>query len=214
MSFRLGVFGGMFDPVHKGHVEAAIHASVLLRLDKLKLVPCNVPNHRSGAHASGLYRQQMLELAIARHENLEVDSIELDREGVSYMADTLIEIAAVNTSATLVLVIGLDAFNSLPKWHKFEEISQLCHLLVLSRAGEKVDSASVNMIDKHWQNKGDASEIFTSSSGNYYIERNFNFDVSSTAVRDAIRNKEKLSAMLDDDVATFISDKHLYSTNA
>lgn len=213
MSFRLGVFGGMFDPVHKGHVEAAIHASVLLRLDKLKLVPCHVPNHRSGAHASGLYRQRMLELAIARHQNLEVDSIELDGEGVSYMVDTLIEVAAANTSATLVLVIGLDTFNSLPKWHKFEELSQLCHLLVLSRVGQEVDSTSKSKIDNHWQSKGDANEIFASSAGNYYIERNFNFDISSTAVRDAIKNKEKLSALLDDDVATFISDQHLYSIN-
>jgi len=213
MSFRLGVFGGMFDPVHKGHVEAAIHASALLSLDKLKLVPCHVPNHRSGARAGGLHRARMLELAISSYQNLEVDSIELEREGVSYMVDTLIEIAAANTAASLVLVIGMDAFNNLPKWHKFEEISQLCHLLVLSRAGEKADSASVSKIDSHWQNKGHAGAIFTSSSGNYYIEKDFNFDISSTAAREAIRNKEKLSAMLDDDVATFISDQHLYLTN-
>jgi nicotinate-nucleotide adenylyltransferase len=213
MSFRLGVFGGMFDPVHIGHVEAAIHASWLLRLNQLKLIPCHVPNHRSGAHASGLQRQQMLELAIARYPNLEVDSVELDREGVSYMADTLLELAAANVSAILVLVIGLDAFNSLPRWHKFEEISQLCHLLVLSRPGQEVDLASMKEINNHWQSVGDASEIFTSSSGNYYIERNFNFDISSTAVRDAIRSKEKLSALLNDDVATFIADQHLYSTN-
>jgi nicotinate-nucleotide adenylyltransferase len=213
MSFRLGVFGGMFDPVHKGHVEAAAHASVLLSLDKLKLIPCHVPNHRSGARASGLHRQQMLELAISSYQNLEVDSIELDREGVSYMVDTLIEIAAANTAASLVLVIGMDAFNNLPNWHKFEEISQLCHLLVLSRAGEKADSASVSKINRHWQNKGHADEIFTSRSGNYHIEKDFSFDISSTAVREAIRNKEKLSAMLDDDVATFISHQHLYLTN-
>jgi nicotinate-nucleotide adenylyltransferase len=213
MSFRLGVFGGMFDPVHKGHVEAATHASALLRLDKLKLIPCHVPNHRSGARVSGLHRQQMLELAISSYQNLEVDSIELDREGVSYMVDTLIEIAAANTAASLVLVIGMDAFNNLPNWHEFEEISQLCHLLVLSRAGEKANSASVRKINSHWQNKGHADEIFASSSGNYYIEKNFNFDISSTAVREAIRNKEKLSAMLDDDVATFILDQHLYLTN-
>lgn len=213
MSFRLGVFGGMFDPVHIGHIEAAVHASKLLRLDQLKLVPCHVPNHRSGAHASGLQRLEMLELAIAQYPNLELDSVELDREGVSYMVDTLLELAAANASATLVLVIGLDAFNSLPKWHKFEEISQLCHLLVLSRPGQTVDLASTKKIDKHWRSVDDASEIFTNSSGNYYIERGFNFDISSTVVRDAIKTKEKLSALLNDDVATFISDQHLYLTN-
>ncbi|MFT6092805.1 MAG: nicotinate-nucleotide adenylyltransferase [Pseudohongiellaceae bacterium] len=203
----------MFDPVHKGHIEAATHACVLLSLDKLKLVPCHVPNHRSGARESGLYRQRMLEMAISNYQNLEVDSAELGREGVSYMVDTLIEIAAANIAASLVLVIGMDAFNNLPKWHKFEEISQLCHLLVLSRAGEKTDPTSVSKIDSYWHNKGSAGEIFTSSSGNYFIEKDFNFDISSTAVREAIRNKEKLSAMLDDEVARFISDQHLYLTN-
>jgi|TARA_B110000483_G_C18178380_1_gene535941 nicotinate-nucleotide adenylyltransferase len=211
--FRLGVLGGMFDPVHKGHVEAAIHASRLLQLDKLKLVPCHVPNHRSGPFVSGLQRQQMLEIAIAGHKALEVDSIELDRVGVSYMVDTLVELAAANTSASIVLVIGMDSFNSLPSWHKFEEISQLCHLLVLSRAGEEAVPTSKSKVDTYWQGKDDVNEIFVNSSGNYYIERDFNFDISSTAVRDAIRNKDKLSALLDDDVATFISDQHLYSTN-
>lgn len=213
MSLRLGVFGGMFDPVHNGHIEAAKHASDLLQLDKLKLIPCRIPNHRAGAFASGSQRQHMLELAIAGSKNLEVDSIELDREGVSYMVDTLLEIASLNASARLVLVIGMDAFNSLPSWHRFKELSQLCHLFVLSRTGEQANIKSISEISRHWQEIAKVSDIFNSSCGNYVIEKNFKFDVSSTAVRTAIRNRENISAVLNDDVAAFISDQHLYFTN-
>lgn len=210
MSYRLGVFGGMFDPVHKGHIEAACHASKLLKLDKLKLIPCHTPNHRDNARASGKHRMAMLNLAIGNDTKLEADPIELHREGVSYMVDTLIELGA-SGEAVLILVLGMDAFNSLPAWHRFEEFNALCHLLVLARAGEKPDQSSQRLIDAYWQETGAAENMFASTAGCYFVETNFDYKASSTDVREQLAKQTGVTSLLDKEVVSYIEQNGLYA---
>lgn len=210
MISRLGVFGGMFDPVHRGHVQAALYGLDLMALDLLKIVPCHIPNHRPGAFASGRQRQQMLALATAEQSAIEVDTLELDREGVSYMVDTLKEIACRYENASLVLIIGTDSFNSLPQWERYSEMSELCHLLVLSRPGAFIDNNSKSLIDQHWSEKDDPERVFASQRGNYYVATDFVFDISSTKVREAILQGESLASLVDEKVVNYINGQRLY----
>ena len=91
MSRRLGILGGMFDPVHNGHIAAARHASQLLGLEQVVLVPCHVPNHREPNQLDSSHRLQMLKLAVSDDSTLRVDDREIRRGGVSYAVDTVRE---------------------------------------------------------------------------------------------------------------------------
>lgn len=209
---RVGVFGGMFDPVHRAHIQAALYGLELLKLDLLKMVPCHIPNHRPGAFASGQDRLNMLGLATEKYSALEVDTIELDRDSVSYMVDTVAEIAGRYKSASVVLIIGLDSFNSLPTWNRFSEMSKLCHLLVLSRSGALVKKQSKSQVGRHWMQIDNPKEMFGSKQGNYHMVENFDFDISSTAVREAIHKGQLLTELVDESVAGYIESKNLYSS--
>src|SRR5690606_2685035 len=110
---RIGVMGGMFDPVHSGHLQVALTAWHLLELDQLRLVPCHVPNHRAPATATSAQRLEMLQLAAAREPRLRVDAREMERDGISYTVDTLASLRNDFPSSALVLVLGMDAFAGL-----------------------------------------------------------------------------------------------------
>ncbi|MFK7865761.1 MAG: nicotinate-nucleotide adenylyltransferase [Pseudohongiellaceae bacterium] len=210
MRYRLGVFGGMFDPVHEGHYKAALFALDELSLDKLKLVPCHVPNHRQVAIASPEQRVRMLGLATQWQSKLEVDTIELDRTGVSYMVETLTQLADSHSDASIVLVLGLDSFNSLPSWHRFSDMSEKCHLLVLSRPGASIDEMTETLVRQYWSHKESAEELFAAQSGNFLLAKNIDFDLSSTAVRKAINKGQALAGLLAPNVADYIASEKLY----
>ena len=139
MIARLGVFGGMFDPVHNGHIEAARYAKELLSLDLVNLIPCNIPNHKSQSHAPAKHRLAMLEAAIRDETGIEVDDIELRRSSVSYSAETLKSIKAQKLAHNITFILGIDSFNSITDWFDWERLFSLCSFLVLGRSGLSFD---------------------------------------------------------------------------
>ena len=94
MKSRLGIFGGMFDPVHQGHIQAARFAMETLGLDALKMIPCNVPNHKDSLSASAMHRMAMLEMALRDEPLITPDDCEIRRGGISYAVDTVRAFAA------------------------------------------------------------------------------------------------------------------------
>jgi nicotinate-nucleotide adenylyltransferase len=88
----IGIFGGTFDPVHYGHLRAALEAMERLQLQDFRLLPAGTPPHRASTFASADHRLAMLKLALSRYPELQVDDREVRREGSSYMVDTLGEI--------------------------------------------------------------------------------------------------------------------------
>ena len=113
MMSRLGIFGGMFDPVHEGHLEAARYAKELLRLDCVKLIPCNIPNHRTPAYCSAAHRLAMLELVTKDEFGIEVDDTELRKASVSYSLETVKVMRANTVADSIVFILGMDSFNSI-----------------------------------------------------------------------------------------------------
>jgi len=122
----LALLGGTFDPVHVGHLRAAIEAREALRADEIRLLPCAVPPHREQPAVGPEQRLQMLQAAIAGIPGLRADARELQRSGPSYTYDTLISLRAeIGEQRPLVLVLGADAFAGLPTWHRWREINRL-----------------------------------------------------------------------------------------
>ena len=210
MMSRLGVFGGMFDPVHKGHLEAAKYAKELLRLDCVKLIPCNVPNHRKSAYSSGVHRLAMLELVTKNELGIEVDDIELRRTSVSYSLETVKLIKENTVFDSIVFIMGMDSFNSITNWFHWEELFSICSFLVLGRSGASVNAAVSDRIQLKKRITNDVSEFFQKPAGRVLMAGKFNIDLSSTSVRAMLNANESLENCLNREVFEYINEEKLY----
>nr|WP_039869141.1 nicotinate-nucleotide adenylyltransferase [Halomonas sp. TD01] len=135
-SMRIGMLGGTFDPVHLGHLRSAVEVREALGLDRLHMIPAPQPPLRDTPQVSPEQRFELLTLGISDTPGVVADDRELRREGPSYSVDTLAELRqAYGDSASLVMIIGFDAFLRLAKWHKAKQIFSLAHLVVIARPG-------------------------------------------------------------------------------
>jgi nicotinate-nucleotide adenylyltransferase len=135
---RLGIFGGTFDPIHIGHLVAAVNARHALRLDRVLLVVANQPWQKSDRAVTGAeQRLALVEAAVEGAPGLEASRIEIDRGGDSYTADTLEALADV-TDRELFLVIGADVAAELDTWERIDVVRRLATLVVVNRPGTAV----------------------------------------------------------------------------
>lgn len=135
MPARLGILGGTFDPVHFGHLRLAEEAAQAAGLDRVLLIPSAVPPHRALPGVSANDRLAMVELAIAGNDRLATDDRECRRAGPSYTVDTLAALRTEHPDAALYLLMGADAFLTLPTWSRWQQIFELAHVLVAQRPG-------------------------------------------------------------------------------
>ena len=131
----IAILGGTFDPVHLGHLRVAWEAAEALDAE-VRLMPAHVPPHRAAPLASAAQRVAMLEAALAGQQRLTLDTRELRRDGASYTVDTLCELRAeLPVTQALILLLGADAFAGLPTWHRWRELFEHAHIVVLTRPG-------------------------------------------------------------------------------
>lgn len=130
----IGVRGGTFDPVHFAHLRATQEVASELSLERVHLIPGNIPPHRDQPLASPEQRLAMLKLAIGNNDKFIADDRELRREGESFTVDTLKSFRQeLGNDKPLALIIGMDAFLSFTQWHEWQTIITLAHLVVTSR---------------------------------------------------------------------------------
>lgn len=208
MRSGLAVLGGMFDPVHNGHIEAARYALHYLGVNRLKLIPCKKPNHKQGASSGAKHRLAMLNLAVGLDERIEVDPIEINRSGVSYTVDTLIELRRCEDR--LVFVLGMDSFNTLPQWHHWTELLELCHFLVLARPGSVVSSAVKEQLNIEQRQVQSPAQLLSGDSGKILFAEDFDFDISSTGLRERLMAQADVSGEMNAQVLAYIKTNHLY----
>jgi len=208
MNSPLAVLGGLFDPVHKGHVSAAQFALEFLSLQRLKMIPCHLPNHKAVPNTQAEHRLAMLELAVASYPLIEVDPIELQRNQVSYTVDTLSELKARHSM--LVFVLGVDSFNSLPDWHDWQKILDLSHLLVLSRHGAILSTETLSAVNIKRRLVDTSEQMLASPNGKIIFCENFDYDMASSEIRGKITRGDDVSAELDIETIQYIEDNSLY----
>jgi nicotinate-nucleotide adenylyltransferase len=134
---RIGLFGGTFDPVHVGHLVAAVNARHALRLDRVILMVANVPWQKVDQRTVTLAEQRfaLVEAAVGDVPGLEAGHLEIDRGGESHTADTLEELAQLHPGADLFLIVGWDVADGLTTWDRWEEIQRMTTLVVVNRPG-------------------------------------------------------------------------------
>jgi nicotinate-nucleotide adenylyltransferase len=133
---RIGIFGGTFDPPHKGHIAIAEEAMKQLSLDTIYFVPAYLPPHKLQHYSmTAKHRLTMVKLAIDGHKDFKVSTIELQRRGISYTVDTLKAFRSRFPNAALILIIGADNLEQFHSWKSPKAILQLASLAVYKRRG-------------------------------------------------------------------------------
>jgi len=143
MPERIGVFGGTFDPVHVGHLVAAVNARHALDLDRVILMVANLPWQKVGQRvvSSAEDRFAVVEAAVGDVPGLEAGRLEIDRGGESHTADTLEELSRAHPAAGLYLIVGWDVADGLTTWDRWPVIQRLATLVVVNRPGTRRPSS-------------------------------------------------------------------------
>ncbi|HUE59866.1 MAG TPA: nicotinate-nucleotide adenylyltransferase [Acidimicrobiales bacterium] len=134
---RIGIFGGTFDPIHVGHLVAAVNAKHAVGLDRVVLMVANVPWQKADARvvSSAADRLAIVEAAVGDVPGLEAGSMEIERGGVSYTADTLAAVRKDKPNDDLYLIVGWDVASELRSWERQDEVKALATLVVVNRPG-------------------------------------------------------------------------------
>ncbi|OGX11435.1 MAG: nicotinate (nicotinamide) nucleotide adenylyltransferase [Omnitrophica bacterium RIFOXYB12_FULL_50_7] len=137
---KIGIFGGTFDPVHRGHLQLAQNARAQFSLDKVIFVPAYQSPHKQEllSCTSPEDRYEMVRLAIEGEFSMEVSDCELKRKGVSYTFDTLSEFEKKYSGATFFLILGRDAFEGIDAWYRADELKKRIRFLVAKRGACEV----------------------------------------------------------------------------
>jgi nicotinate-nucleotide adenylyltransferase len=131
---RVGIYGGSFDPVHRGHVEPALFAAERLGLEEVVFVPAFTPPHKpDGAAVSSYHRFAMCALACAPHSAFRVDDFEVARAAPVYTIDTLAHFRVSLPDAEIWLVLGSDSVATFSTWRSWKEIARTTKIAVLER---------------------------------------------------------------------------------
>ena len=134
---RLGVMGGTFDPIHNGHLFIAEAARVQVALHRVLWLPNRQPAHREGkiAAATAEVRAALVKLSIADQPAFQLCRLELDRPGPSYAIDTLAQLRSEYKECEIYWILGADALEDLPTWHRADELMANCRFIAFNRPG-------------------------------------------------------------------------------
>jgi nicotinate-nucleotide adenylyltransferase len=207
----IGIFGGTFDPIHFGHLDAAEEVRCRLELEDMRMLPAGDPPHREAVYASAGQRLAMLELALRDYPGLAVDRRELDRQGPSYMVDTLAELRQSYPDRPLLLVIGQDAANALDRWHRWRAIPELAHLVVVSRPGQEAGGSPQLAAEFNDRWVHGHRELLDTVAGRALRLNARSRDISSSAIRRRLREgRTSLEDWLPGPVLNHIEAHGLY----
>lgn len=203
---KIGIYGGSFNPPHLGHTLAIREIAKKIGLDLVIVVPAAVPPHKALAAGSpdAETRMEMLRLALAGMDSVEISPMELQRSGPSYTADTVRILHERYPSDQLYLLMGTDMFLSFHEWFEPEVICRYAAIVAAHR--------SVGDAKKKLQIEQQAQNIRTFYQGNVILAENRFLDVSSTLVRRMLRF-DCANSYLDPAVLSMILQNGLYGTS-
>ncbi len=207
----IGILGGTFDPIHHGHLRCAQELLQDLPLDEVRLVPCRIPPHRDTPHASVEQRLRMLKAALYGAPALLVDDRELLREGPSYTVDTLHSLRAELGATSLCLIVGMDAFNGLDGWHRWQELIGLAHIVVAHRPGwiPPQTGAVAELLNRHAAQS--STELRAKPAGRILPWSITALDISASAIRAQVAAGKSPRFLVPEAVARIIAAEGLYA---
>jgi len=207
----LGILGGTFDPIHFGHLRPALDMQQALGLDEVRLIPCRVPPHRGAPFATPEQRLTMLRLAVHGEGRLSIDERELQREGPSYMVDTVLSLRAeLGDEMPLALMIGMDALPGLDRWHRWRELVDLCHVVVSTRPGWEAPQGGEVAALVRERRVEEAAALRAAPAGKLLFCPVTQLDISASRIRGLLAEGRSPRYLLPDAVLEYIQVAGLY----
>jgi len=210
MTQRIGLFGGTFDPVHIGHMNACRQIVAELDLSSLAMIPAFQPVHKQLPDVTSEHRLEMLSLACENDALITCDDREIRRGGPSYTLLTLKEYRIQHPQACLYFIMGMDALNTFDSWYHWQEFLDYSNLIIVERPGltQNFSNDIKSLLDKFTTES--ISSLQAAKSGLIYCSKRAMLEFSSTEVRQSITNPDEISRMLPEKVLNYIHDHKLY----
>jgi len=183
---KLGFYGGTFDPIHNGHLILARDAVEVLELDRLYFIPNAISPHKTGVQISPPeLRGAMVRAAIEDEPRFDMDEAELNRSGVSYTIDTILEMRdRFGAETEFFYLIGQDNVEDLPSWRRIDDLHRLVTFVVLSRSETAAPLP--------------------------YVTLHRRIDISATEIRNRIAKGQSIRYLVPDKVNDLIIRHSLY----
>jgi nicotinate-nucleotide adenylyltransferase len=203
------VFGGTFDPVHRGHVEPLVALLDSGTVDEAIVIPALQPVHRGGAQVDGEHRLAMLRLAYANDDRVRISEIELSKQRPSYTVWTLRALKHAEPENHFCFVVGADWSAEIENWYRAWELPSLAHLIVMRRPGAGKNASA----HKYFYQVSNSNDLRGKDSGLRYEFEGPELDFSSTTVRELLAQSGSeawLSNALSSEVYDYIKINNLY----
>lgn len=191
---RIAIYGGSFNPMHIGHEKIVDYVLDNLNMDKIIIIPVGIPSHRENNLEQSDTRLKICKEIFKGNKKIEVSDIEIKSEGKSYTYDTLLKLIDLyGENNEFFEIIGEDSLKSLKTWKNYEELLKICKFIVFRRKDDKNIQ-----IDKEFLN-----------NKNIIILENEYYDISSTEIRNMVKNNEDISAFVNKKVKKLIEKEYL-----
>lgn len=186
---KIGLLGGTFNPPHIGHLVIADQVRNQLGLEEVWFIPTSTPPHAEGKNTIDAdARLDMLLRAIQGNSYFDLNTIEVDRGGVSYTYDTILALQERHPDKEFYFIVGADMVHDLPSWYKIDELVKLVQFVGVNRL--------------KYERKSDYPIIWVDVP---------NVDISSTELRESIKEGKPVRYLIPNEVVAYISENQLYS---
>jgi nicotinate-nucleotide adenylyltransferase len=215
VSVRLGLFGGTFDPIHYGHLRAALEVKEAFELEKVLLIPSAFPPHKEiDRIADAQVRFQMLQLAVKDVPFLEASDVELKRTGPSYTIDTLKNFRnRFGRSVSLFFIVGVDAFGEVNTWKSYKDLFSLAEFVVMTRPGARLKNLRhyIREYISEAYEKEQRSPRFRHPAWRTIHQLPITrLDISATVIRKKRKAGQSIRFLVPPEVDAYIEEKKLY----
>ena len=191
---RIAIYGGSFNPMHIGHEKIVDYVLNNLNMDKIIIIPVGIPSHRENNLEQSNTRLKICKEIFKGNKKIEVSDIEIKSEGKSYTYDTLLKLIDLyGENNEFFEIIGEDSLKNLKTWKNYEELLKICKFIVFRRKDDK----NIQIDEEFLNNK------------NIIILENEYYDISSTEIRNMVKNNEDISAFVNKKVKKLIEKEYL-----
>jgi nicotinate-nucleotide adenylyltransferase len=223
---NIGLFGGTFDPIHRGHMALASAAQQEYHLGKIYFVPANIPPHKQKQPISAFaHRYAMVVLATSADRRfvpslLEAPAENGQRDTANYSINTIRRLKkSFKASDRLFFLIGIDAFREIATWHEAEKLFDECEFIVASRPGYSLADVAqalpkalrpTDAVTRPFQKQPAKGDLVLAKATLHLLE-DVHYDISATRIRQAVASGKRLTKFVDDTVADYIKKTGLYT---
>ena len=198
---KFAVLGGPFDPIHFGHISVAEEVLEKTDVEKIIFIPAGNPPHKSYADVTTpLDRLKMTALAIEGRKNMEISSIEIDREGTTYTVDTIIELKRMlGDNVNFKFITGADAIHYITTWKNYKKLLEICDFIAVTRPGfnKKILLEEISFMEQNFKSRVEFIEIRP-------------VDISSSQIRQRVAEGMPINGLVPKKVEEYIINKKLY----